>query len=99
MGLSSAAEAQQIELIGAEGVQGAQAWEARLDCKPKRLAQDMALTERILAAGLLELLFSLARLALQNRPNASDGPKLEPSIRANRDYWIDSGLGPGYSPL
>ena len=81
---------------------------ATLDCKPKRLAQDMALTERILAGGLLELLqllellellFSLARLALQNRPNAGDEPSWNPVSEPIVDYWIDSGLGPGYSPL
>jgi hypothetical protein len=48
---------------------------------------------------LLELLFILARLALQNRPNAGDEPSWNPVSEPIVDYWIDSGLGPGYSPL
>ena len=43
--------------------------------------------------------FVLARLALQTVPNASGEPSIKPVSEPIIDYWIDSGLGPGYSPL
>jgi|GEM_PF-4729941 hypothetical protein len=46
-----------------------------------------------------EVLFCLARLALQTAPNAIGEPGGNPVSEPIVYYWIDSRLGPGYSPL